>query len=94
MPTMLIRHKVQDYAKWKPVFDEDGANRKAGGFKEGRLYRNANNPNEIVILLEADSLEKALQFAQSPALREAMQRAGVADQPDVYFLEEVERLAH
>jgi heme-degrading monooxygenase HmoA len=93
MPYMLIRHKVEDYAKWKPVFDAHGATRRAGGCKGGRLYRNANDPSEVVVVLEWESIEKALQFTQSPELREAMQQAGVADQPDVYFLEEVERLS-
>jgi hypothetical protein len=25
MPYYLVRHKVQDYAKWKPLFDQHGA---------------------------------------------------------------------
>jgi len=54
--------------------------------------RNAEDPNELVILLEWDSVENARRFANADDLREAMQRAGVADQPDVYFLEEVEQL--
>jgi heme-degrading monooxygenase HmoA len=54
--------------------------------------RNADDPNELLILLEWDSLENARRFTDADDLREAMQRAGVADQPDVYFLEEVERL--
>jgi hypothetical protein len=33
MPYLLISHKVEDYAKWKPVFDEHGATRKASGFQ-------------------------------------------------------------
>jgi len=35
-------------------------------------------------------LEKARQFAQSDDLRETMQRLGVAEQPDIFLLEEVE----
>ena len=93
MPYLLIRHKVKDYAKWKPVFDKYGAARKASGSKGGRLFRNAGDPNEAVILLEWDDLEKARQFAQSKDLREAMQRAGVSDRPDLYFLDEVERVS-
>jgi heme-degrading monooxygenase HmoA len=54
--------------------------------------RNAFDPNELVILLEWDSSENARLFVNADATREAMQRAGVADEPDVYFLEEVERL--
>jgi quinol monooxygenase YgiN len=92
MPSLLVRHKVQDYGKWKPVFDAHATARKSGGCKGGRLFRNANDPNEIVMLFEWDSVENAQKFAQSPDLREAMQRAGVVDKPDVYFLEEVEKV--
>jgi heme-degrading monooxygenase HmoA len=90
MPYILVRHKVQDYAKWKTVYDEHGATRKARGSKGARLFRNADNPDEVVVLVEWDNIEKARQFAQSDDLRQAMQRAGVADRPDVYFLEEVQ----
>lgn len=93
MPYLLIRHKVQDYARWKPVYDQHGTTRKARGGQDAQLFRNANDPNELVILLKWDDLEKARQFVQSEDLRQAMQRAGVADQPDVYFLEEIEHVA-
>jgi hypothetical protein len=35
MPYLLIRHKVKDYDKWKPVFDEHGSTRKANGSRGG-----------------------------------------------------------
>ena len=93
MPYLLVRHKVEDYERWKPVFDHDhGATRKRSGSKGGWILRNALDPNELVILLEWDSSENARLFVNADATREAMQRAGVADEPDVYFLEEVERL--
>ena len=91
MPWIFVRHKVQDYAKWKPVFDEHGSTRKAIGSKGGYLFRNIDDPNEVVMFLEADDLEKAREFIQSEDLREAMQRSGVADQPDVHFLDLVDR---
>jgi heme-degrading monooxygenase HmoA len=93
MPYLLVRHKVEDYERWKPVFDHDhGATRARSGSKVGRILRNADDPHELVILLQWDSVENARRFANADDLREAMQRAGVADQPDVYFLEEVEQL--
>jgi quinol monooxygenase YgiN len=92
MPYLLVRHKVQDYAKWKPGFDAHGTTRQANGCRGGQLFRNASDPNELVILFEWDDLEKARRFAQSEDLRETMQRVGVADQPDIYFLEEVEHV--
>ncbi len=91
MSYLLVRHKVENYAKWKPVFDAHGATRKAGGSKGARLFRNAADPNEMVLLFEWDNLEKAQKFAQSPELRETMEKAGVVDHPDLYFLDEVEQ---
>jgi quinol monooxygenase YgiN len=93
MPYVLIRHKVEDYAKWKSVFDEHGPARKASGCKGGQLLRSADNPNELVILLEWNEIANARQFVQSDDLRQAMQRAGVTGQPDVFFLDEVEKPA-
>lgn len=92
MPYLLIRHKVKDYDKWKPVFDEHGSTRKANGSKGGRLFRNADDPNEIVIIFKWDSLDKARKFVKSENTKKAMHRAGVADKPDVYFLDEVEKV--
>ncbi len=91
MPDLLIRHKVADYAAWKPLFDEHGAARRANGCRGGRLFRNAADPNEVLILLAWDDLDRARLFAVSDDLHELMRRAGVVDQPDVWFLEEAER---
>ncbi len=91
MPYMLIRHKVKDYAKWKPVYDENAANRKVAGSKGARLFRKANDPDELVILFEWDSLDNAKKFAKSEDLKKSMEKAGVSDQPDIYFLEEIEQ---
>ena len=86
MPAMLIRHKIVDYGAWKPVFDEHQTTRRANGSRGGRTFRCADDPNEVVILLEWDDLERARLFADSDDLREAMDRAGVTDRPDIWFL--------
>jgi heme-degrading monooxygenase HmoA len=93
MPALLIRHKVEDYAAWKAAFDQHATTRRANGSQGGRLFRNAADPNEVVILLAWDVLERAHLFADSDDLREAMARAGVASCPDIWFLEETDRPA-
>ena len=92
MTYLLVRHKDKDCEKWKKVSDEHSATRKTSGSKGGRLFRNADNPNEMVVIFEWDNLEKAKKFAQSEDLKKTMQQAGVIDKPDVYFLEEIERV--
>jgi heme-degrading monooxygenase HmoA len=92
MPNLLIQSTVEDYAKWKSVFDEYVTDRKTSGSKGGHLFRSADNPNDITILFEWDDLDRARQFTESDDLREAMQRAAVIGRPDLYFLEEVEKV--
>jgi hypothetical protein len=93
MASMLIRHKVQDYDRWRPLFDEHGSVRKNYGLKGGYLMRNADNPNEIILYFEVEDLARAREFAQLDNLREVMQKGGVADQPDVFFIDSEERIS-
>jgi len=90
MAHLVIRHKVTDFAKWKPLFDAHADARRKAGSRGGKLYRSADNPNETVIVLEWDSVANARKFTQSSDLQETMKRAGVADQPTLFFLDDGE----
>ena len=90
MPALLIRHHVADYPAWKAVFDEHGITRQANGSQGGRLFRAAAAPKEVLVLLEWDDLERARLFVDSDDLHEALTRAGVAGEPDIWFLEEMD----
>ena len=87
MPYILIRHKVADFSKWKPAYEGHLPDRQEAGLKELHLLRNADDPKEIIIFLEAEDLQRAKDFAASADLRERMQAAGATDRPDIYFLE-------
>ena len=91
MAYILVRHKVNDYNKWKPVFDEHGAVRKTIGSKGGYLFRNIDDPNEVVMYIEVDDVAKAREFVKSEDLRQTMERSGVVGQPDIFFLDLVDR---
>ena len=91
MPYMLIRHKVQDYDRWKSAFDDHAPMRQAAGSKGGYLFRSADNPNEIVLIMEMEDLERARQFVGSDDLRQAMEGAGVTGPPEIRFLELADR---
>jgi heme-degrading monooxygenase HmoA len=86
MAHVLVRQNVEDYSKWKEAFDEDAGVRQPGGSKGGHVFQSANDPNEVFVLLEWDSMEKIQQFAQSDELKERMQQAGVTGPPDIYFI--------
>ena len=86
MNYVLIRHEVADFAKWKPVYDAHLSARQKAGLKEEHLFRNAEDPNEVLLLFSMEDVDKAKAFASSDDLRGAMKKSGVTDKPDVYFL--------
>jgi hypothetical protein len=54
--------------------------------KEEHLFRNADDPNEVLLLFSVEDLDKAKAVTASDDLRQAMEKAGVSDKPDFYFL--------
>ncbi|MDQ2653701.1 MAG: cyclase [Chloroflexota bacterium] len=89
MPSLLIRHRVADYAVWIAVFAEQEIVRLANGSRGGWILRATADPAEIVVLLEWDDLERARLFVDSDDMQEAMRRAGVIGEPAFWFLEDV-----
>lgn len=83
---MLVRHKVRDFSDWKRGYDAHLSKRADAGLTETHLLRGANDSNEVVLLFEAKDLSRAKAFAESADLRETMQKVGVIDKPDIYFL--------
>ena len=83
---MLIRHKVKNFTTWKEGYDAHAPKRTEAGLTEKYLLRSTSAPNEIVVLFEAQDIDRAQTFAESADLRETMQGLGVIDKPDIYFL--------
>ncbi len=94
MAHILVHHKVEDYKKWRPFFDDHSSFRSKNGSIGERIFRSANNPNEIFILFEWDSIENAKKFSQSDNLKEIMQKAGVLGMPDFNFIEDVTKTSN
>jgi hypothetical protein len=87
MPYVMVRHKVADFAKWKPAYESHKGARAAAGIKEGHVLRNVDNPNEVVVFLEVTDLATARAFMAAPDLKAAMEKSGVTDKPDVFLLQ-------
>jgi heme-degrading monooxygenase HmoA len=88
MAYIYVRHRVEDYARWREGFDTHAAARQAGGATdEVYVMRNVDDPNDLTIILGWSDLENARAFTQSASLKESMQKAGVTGQPEIRFLE-------
>jgi len=85
---VLVRHKVRDFSVWKPGYDAHLPSRVEAGLTEAHLFRGAHDSSEVVILFRAEDLDRAKAFTESADLRDTMQKLGVLDRPDIYFLNE------
>jgi hypothetical protein len=92
MITVLVHHEVADYPAWKTHFDSDFDYRRQHGECGCRIFHSAGNVNDLTLLLEWDSLERARGFLASDELKSRMAAAGVKGQPRVEYLTELHSL--
>lgn len=79
---LVVRHTVTDYEKWRPFYDGDDSRRRSfGATGVSQVYRDVNDPNTTIAIMEWDKPENALKFANDPGLGEVMMKAGVIGQP-------------
>ena len=88
MAKLIVHHKVQDYAAWRKVFDNDATSRREFGSTGAQVFTSASDPNDVTTIMDWPSVDAAKAFATSASLKEAMKNAGVISQPDVMFLVE------
>ena len=89
--TLVVHHRVRDYATWKPVFDEHEAVRRSHGEIEHRIYHAFGDPQSVVVHNDFPSQEAAQAFGNDPTLPDAMQRGGVEGKPGISFINCTER---
>ena len=89
MINVLVHHEVADYTAWKAAFDSGFDWRRKNGERGCRIFHSAENVNDLTLLFEWESLEKARAFIASDELKTRMASAGVKGSPRVDFLTEV-----
>lgn len=58
------------------------------GEQSALVFRNTDDPNNLVLLFGWDNLDNARRYAQDPRLKAAMQEAGISEPPQIVFLEQ------
>ena len=86
MPTIAAQITIGDYCKWRPVFDKHKQLRDKAGLRNVRVYRDADNPRELIVWSETSDLAKARKALTSPEIRSAMQEAGVVGPPKIHVI--------
>jgi hypothetical protein len=85
MIRLFARHPVTDYATWRKAYDDFDSLRASLGVTGQAVYQSAEDPNDITITHDFNDLAAAKAFAEGPELKSAMEGAGVAGPPTMWF---------
>ena len=85
-----IRHRVEDYRKWKEGFDSTAEYKRSHGWNGYRLYAIEGDNNHLLVMEEFETEDQIREALRSDYVREAMGRAGVSDEPDIQVVELLE----
>ena len=83
---MIIHHKVKDYNAWRTVYDGHEKSRTTAGITNGKVFRRAEDPNDLMVLQDVADEGKARSWTASEDLKSAMQKAGVLGAPTIRFI--------
>ena len=73
MAYVLIEHRVGDFETFRQVYLDDAGRRGRLGSRGGLVFRVADDPDNVIVMLEWDSVEHARDFAGSLELEQAME---------------------
>jgi ABC-type sugar transport system substrate-binding protein len=82
---MFVRHEVADYGVWKKAYDGFASAQKKAGVIYQAVYQSTDDPNDVTVIHDFHSLDKAKAFAASPDLKAAMDKSGVKGAPQVWY---------
>jgi hypothetical protein len=82
---LTVHVTVLDYAIWRTGYNAREANRRSAGITNSKVFCNALDPNDVVILSDAGDVAKARTFFASEDQKTAMLKSGVIGTPSIRF---------
>lgn len=77
MPHLLVTHGVQDFARWKALFDADAGGQREAGMRPLQVWRDLDDPQLATFLIEVADRARAEAFMARPDNARIGEQAGV-----------------
>ncbi|MGE0221935.1 MAG: hypothetical protein AB7F35_22260 [Acetobacteraceae bacterium] len=85
--TMLVQFSIKDYQAWRPVFNGASPARVKAGVTNPRIFRNADKPNQMLVLFDVASPDKGKAWMESNTVRADWAKGGVVGTPTYRFVQ-------
>jgi hypothetical protein len=82
---LTVHVKVKDFNAWRTSYNGHEKDRTSAGITNGRVFRSADDPNDVVILQDVADVAKARTWFGSPETKSAMEKSGIVGSPNIRF---------
>jgi hypothetical protein len=82
---LTLHFKVKDFNAWQTSYNGNEKNRTSAGITNSKVFRGADNPNEVVLLQDVADVAKARAWYGSAEMKTTMEKSGVVGSPNIRF---------
>jgi hypothetical protein len=82
---LTVHFKVKDFNAWRTGYNGREKSRVSAGITNGRVFRSADDPNDVVVLQDVADVAKARTWLGSEDMKAAIQKDGVLGSPSIRF---------
>ncbi len=82
---LTVHFKVKDFNVWRTSYNGHEKDRVSAGITNGRVFRSADDPNDVVILQDVADVSKARIWLGSNEMKTTMEKSGVIGSPSIRF---------
>ena len=82
---LTLHIKVKDFNAWRTAYNGHEKERASVGITNGRVFRSADDTNDVVILQDVADVAKARTWLGSPEMKATMEKSGVMGSPNIRF---------
>jgi hypothetical protein len=82
---MTVHFKVKDFNAWRTSYNGHEKDRAAAGITNGKVFRSADDANDVLILQDVADVSKARTWLGSNEMKTVMEKSGVIGSPSIRF---------
>jgi hypothetical protein len=82
---LTLHFKVKDFNAWQASYNGNEKNRTSAGITNSKVFRGADNPNEVVLLQDVADVAKARTWYGSNEMKTTLENSGVLGSPTIRF---------
>jgi hypothetical protein len=82
---LTVHIKVKDFNAWRTSYNGHEKDRVTAGITNGRVFRSAEDPNDVVILQDVADVAKARAWLGSTEMKSTLEKSGVVGSASIRF---------